>query len=159
MVRGAVLLTALLGGVGLARAADDEPAIEGQGTRAVFLRAAHARIHPAWVESFLRNTGERLPAGHPVNRRDLSAIVTVTLIPDGTAIEAAIERSSGVPEFDAAALDLFHDNTFPQPPDQALSDDGRAHLRWRLARDHRQCSGVTVTLREAPLDEALPRLL
>jgi TonB family protein len=160
MVRGALLLSAgILAFGGTARAADDEPAIPGEGVRATFLRNAHERIHRDWVEAFLRNTHTRLPASHPVNRRDLSVVVKVTLIPDGTAIESGIEKSSGLPEFDAAALDLFRDSTFPQPPDEALSDDGRAHLRWVFARDQRQCSGVTVVMREAPLDEALPRLL
>jgi TonB family protein len=160
MVRGTLLLTAgILAYAGIAHAADEEPPIEGNGARAVFLRAAHARLHRGWVQSFLRNTSERLPASAPVNRPDLSVVVTVTLILDGTATEAVIEKSSGVHEFDAAALDLFRDASLPQPPDESLSDDGRAHLRWVFARDHRQCSGVTVKMREAPLEEALPRLL
>src|SRR5439155_2436935 len=45
------------------------------------------------------------------------------------------------------------------PPDDVLSDDGRAYLRWTLARDGRGCSEVTVLQRESPLVEALPRLL
>src|SRR5438045_5308355 len=149
MVRGALLLSAgLLAWVGSARAADEEPPIPGDGAREIFLRSAHDRIHNAWVLSFLRNTRERLPPSHPVNGKSRSAVVAVTVIPDGIAIEALIEKSSGSAEFDAAALDLFRDISLPQPPDTCLSDDGRAHLRWVFARDERQCSGVTVVMRE-----------
>ena len=158
MVRGAVLLGATLLLLGTARAGD-EPPIPGTGARASFLRAAHARIHPLWVESYLKRTQDRLPASHPINRTDLQVVVAATLMPDGTVLEAMIEKSSGVREFDAAALELFSDATFPQASDGALSDDGRAHLRWVFARDRRQCSEVTVVNREGPLEEALPRLL
>ena len=159
MVRGALLLGAvLLASGGSARAADDEPAIPGSDSRAAFLRAAHSRVHATWG-SFLRNSRDRLPATDPVNRGDRSVTVAVTLIPDGTVMQAIVEKSSGSQQFDAAALDLFQDTILPQPSEEAFSDDGRAHLRWVFARDTRQCSGVTVVTRESPLDEALPRLL
>jgi len=158
MVRGALLLGAVLLVSGSARAADDEQAIPGSGSRAVFLRAAHSRVHATWG-AFLRNSRDRLPATDPVNRRDVAVTVSVTLIPDGTVMQAIVEKSSGAPEFDAAALDLFQDTIFPQPTEEVFSDDGRAHLRWVFARDQRQCSGLTVVMRESPLDEALPRLL
>jgi TonB family protein len=159
MVRGALLLGAgILAWAGTARA-EEEPAIEGVGSQSSFLRSAHDRIHPAWVDAFLHNTGQSLPASDPINRPHLTVVLAVTVIPDGTPMAAVVEKSSGVPAFDMAALELFRDTTLPQPPDGAISDDGRAHLRWQFSRHGRQCSGVTVVMRESSLEEGLPRLL
>jgi hypothetical protein len=142
-----------------AQAGEKEPPITGEGPRAVYLRAMHATVHPHWAETFVRNAASRLPANHPVNDPKRSAVVAVTLISDGTLFGLQLEKSSGSPEFDAAVLASFPDTSFPLAPDESTSDDGRAHLRWVFTRDHRQCSGISVVLKEAPLDEALPRLL
>lgn len=159
MFRGALVLVCVLAWASAARAGEKEPPIAGDGARAVFLRAVHARVHPTWAESFLGNAAERLPASHALNDRKHSAVVAVTLIPDGTLIGINIEQSSGSPEFDAAVLAAFPDITYPQPPDESLSDDGRAYLRWTFARDRRQCSGISVVIKESALDEAIKRLL
>jgi TonB family protein len=159
MVRGALLLAALLVFAGVARADEKELPIPGDGARAVFLRAVHARVHPTWADSILRNAAERLPATHPLNDPKRSAVVRVSLIPDGSLVELTVEQSSGSPEFDAAVLAAFPDISFPQAPDESLSDDGRAYLRWTFARDRRQCSGISVLIKEGPLDVALTGLL
>jgi TonB family protein len=158
MFRQALVVGLLLGG-GLARAEEKEPPITGEGARAVFLRAAHARIHPGWNDSFLRRASEHLSPANPLNDPAREAVVGVTMIPDGTLVEIRVEKSSGSSEFDAAALGVFPTTLFPQPPDEALSDDGRTYLRWTFARDRRACSQVEVILKEGPLGEALPRLL
>lgn len=156
------LLAGLLamGLAGTAGAEEKEPPITATGGKGVFLRAVHERLHAAWVGNILRNAVERLPEKHPLNDRKLSAIVHVTLISDGTVFDVQLERSSGAAEFDAAAVGLFAaGDQLAAPPDEVLSDDHHTYLRWTFARDARACSGVSVVLKEAPLDEAVPHLL
>jgi TonB family protein len=160
MVRGGLFLAAgVLALASSARADDAEPPIAGEGARAVFLRAVHAHAHGAWSGTFLNNAAERLSASHPLNDRKRSVTVRIVLLSDGTLAETSVEQSSGSPDFDAAALAVFSDTMYPQPPEESLSDDGRAYLRWVFARDRRRCSGVSVIVKEGPLEEGLDHLL
>src|SRR5262249_759404 len=78
---------------------------------------------------------------------------------DGSPAEVTLSKTSGNHEFDAAALAAVRGPLpYPVPPLQTIGDDGVAHFRWGFARDHRQCGDGEVRRREAPLDEALPRL-
>jgi TonB family protein len=160
MRRSLVLAIGVLAVGGTVQAEEKEPPITAEGGRGVFLRGAHEAVHPTWAARLLRNAGERLPAGHPLNDRSLSAVIEVVVMADGTITDARIERSSGSREFDAAALGVFvMGDQLPAPPDDMLSDDNRAHLLWTLARDRRACSGVTLLAREDSLERALPLLL
>jgi hypothetical protein len=48
---------------------------------------------------------------------------------------------------------------FPPAPEAVLSDDGKAYLKWALARDDRRCSGLTLARHELPLVEAVRALV
>lgn len=137
-----------------------EPAIQGAGPAADFLRAAHARVHRRWAENFLPMAARQLAKGHPVNDPKLVVGLAATLDRRGALVDVRVEASSGTQEFDDTALDVIRDSApFGAPPEAALSDDDRLHVRWSLARDHRACSDVAAVDVEAPFDEAFPRLL
>jgi hypothetical protein len=101
-----------------------------------YLDGVHACAHAAFADSFLRSLRE-LPKAHPLSDPELSA--TVELVIDGETgklAEVGIVGSSGVAEFDAAAVAAFS-YAFPLEgaPPVSLSSDGRLYVSWELKRN------------------------
>jgi TonB family protein len=142
-----------------AHAAAGEPPITLGGVEGDYLRALHTRIHEGWAVGFIRNAGA-LPPSNPLNDPRRRTVVLFAIRWDGTVAGANLVASSGAPQFDKAALDVVRRaGPYPVPPVGLFSDDGVAHFRWALARDHRLCGGAELHRREDPLEDALPRLL
>jgi TonB family protein len=146
----------VLAGTAAARAAEvQEPAIVGTGKDSDYLRSVHARIHPNWVEGYLRMSPYS-ELGPVTSGREVTVRVAVRW--DGTIEAADVEKRSDSADFDAAALNaVLVSAPFP-PPVEVLGDDGLAHLRWRLARDFRLCAQGEVVRVEFPIQMALPNL-
>jgi TonB family protein len=118
----------------------------------------HRSIHYQWVTKFIQEVAETRPPTDPVNRANDAEILFVVRW-DGTPADITVTESSGVPEFDQAAIAAVR-GTHPYrvPPVDVYADDGVAHFRWIFSRDARLCSGGQVRRLEAPLVDALPRL-
>ncbi|HXJ18808.1 MAG TPA: TonB C-terminal domain-containing protein [Polyangia bacterium] len=137
---------------------DDEPPITTPGAEGDYLREMHRLIHYRWANQFIKGVADKRPAGDPLNRaKDAELLFVVRW--DGSLGEITVSETSGVPEFDAAAVAAIKvQGRFPVPPVDIYGDDGVAHFRWVFARGPRLCSGGEVRHVEAPLAEALPRL-
>ncbi len=140
------------------RAAGEEPPISTPGTEGDYLREIHRPIHFHWATRFIKDVAEKRPPNDPINRaKDVEILFVVRW--DGSPAEVTVSESSGVPEFDAAAVAAIKDSgRFPVPPVDVYGDDGVAHFQWVFSRDARLCSGGQVRRVEAPLADALPRL-
>lgn len=106
-----------------------------QGELDAYLENVHACVHTAFADSFLRSLAT-LPKESPLSDPTLEA--TVELVIDGESgalVQAGIVGSSGVPEFDAAAVAAFH-AAFPlaPPPAATVSSDGHLYVTWELHR-------------------------
>jgi TonB family protein len=138
----------------------DEPEVQGSGAEGAYLRAVHDRVHARWNDNFLRMVAAKLPKQHALNAPELEVVMQVTIAPTGAVIVAAVERSSGQPEFDRAAQEVLADSSpLPPPPEQLLSDDQRAHLNWTLGRGKQACAGVALVQKQGPLEQAVPWLV
>jgi TonB family protein len=120
-----------------------------------YLRQIHERLHPGWVDAFIRvSPYKQLGPASSGRQTEISLVLRW----DGTVERAEVSKGSGSLEFDAAALNsVWFAAPFP-PPVDVLADDGLAHLKWRFARDYRLCSGGEVVRVEFPLQTALPNL-
>lgn len=133
-----------------------EPPVAGAGHEGDYLRLVHERIHTSWVDGYLRITPYDV-LGPDTSTRETEISLTVRW--DGTIEQADIAKTSGSPDFDAAALNaIFTSAPFP-PPTEIMADDGLVHVTWRFARDHRQCSNASIVHVEYPLAIALPKLV
>jgi len=140
-------------------AGQPEPAITVPGTEGDYLRAMHSAIHFRWATKFVTWVASSRPPNDRLNNPALTAEVVFTVLWDGSPAEVKVSSSSGVKEFDEAAIAAVKaDSRYPVPPIDVYGDDGAAHFEWTFARDHRLCSGGRVKRIEAPLREALPRL-
>ncbi len=100
-----------------------------------YLDGVHACAHAAFADSFLRSL-RQLPKTHPLSDPELSATVELVIEGEtGKLAEIGIVGSSGVAEFDAAALAAFS-YAFPLEgvPPVSLSSDGRLYVSWELKR-------------------------
>lgn len=132
-----------------------EPPVGGPDREGDYLRLVHDRLHPGWVDGFIRISPYKQLGPATSDRHTAVALV---LRWDGTVESATVSKTSGSLEFDAAALNaIWFAAPFP-PPVDVLADDGLAHLKWTFARDHRLCSGGEVLRVEFPLQTALPNL-
>ena len=78
---------------------------------------------------------------------------------DGSLAQVTVSSSSGVAEFDAAAMAAVKgERPFPVPPIDVYGDDGVAHFRWNLRPRPPALLGGRGAALEAPLKDALPRL-
>jgi len=107
-----------------------------EGELDAYLDGVHACVHEAFADSFLRSLAA-LPKDHPLS--DPTLETTVELVIDGETgalAESGVVASSGVPEFDAAAVAAF-EHAFPldKPPPATLSSDGRLYVTWELHRN------------------------
>ncbi len=133
-----------------------EPPVGGPDRDGDYLRLIHERLHGNWVDGYLRVTPyDQLGPDNSTRETE----VNLTVRWDGTIELAEIGKSSGAPEFDAGALNAIWTSTPFPPPTDALADDGLAHIKWRFARDFRQCSGGQVVHVEFPFLLALPNLV
>lgn len=140
--------------------APSEPAIEGDGVEAKYLRALHAKLHKRWAENFLVMAQHQLPKTHPVNDPGRRAVVEVVLTKEGRLVRVGLKESSGAGEFDSTAVDVIKDAApFATAPEEVLSDDYNAHLEWALARNHRSCGELQWINKESAIEVAVPRLL
>src|SRR5262249_25541460 len=130
-----------------------------KGPEGDYLRILHTQIHWRWETKFLETVVKGQPPSAPLNNPALEAEVLFTIRWDGSTAEVTLSKSSGNKTFDAAAVATVKGTgPCPVPPLQVFGDDGVAPFRWAFARDYRRCSDGEVRRREAPLDEALPRL-
>ncbi|HEY4185806.1 MAG TPA: HEAT repeat domain-containing protein [Polyangia bacterium] len=133
-----------------------EPPVAGTDRDGDYLRLVHQRLHTNWVDGYLRITPyDQL--GPDTSKRQTEINLTVRW--DGTIELAEIATPSDVPDFDAAALNAIWSSAPFPPPTDIMADDGLAHIKWRFARDFRQCSGAEVVHVEFPLQIALPNLV
>jgi len=152
--------TGLVLAAGESALADAEPPIGGEGAKADYTRALHARVHSRWAENFLAMASAQLPKEHAVNDPTRRAVLEVVLAANGKLVSSRVQSGSGASEFDAAAVEVLESSgPFAASPEEALSDDGQAHLTWAFARDDRRCSELAVVDKVSPLAEAVPRLI
>jgi len=100
-----------------------------------YLEGVHACVHAAFADSFLRSLRD-LPKNDALSDPELEATVEVVIEGEsGRLAEVGIVSSSGVPEFDAAAVAAFN-RAFPlaPPPAASLSSDERLYVTWELHR-------------------------
>ena len=94
----------------------------------------HARIHPTF-DSFLEFLDD-LPSTNPMNEKHVVTRLEIVLAADGRVARMGVVRSSGVAEFDAAALDAVdRARPFPPIPSAILSADGNAYMHGEFDRD------------------------
>jgi hypothetical protein len=100
-----------------------------------YLDGVHACLHAVFADSFLRSL-DALPKDHPLSDPTLQTTVEIVIDGDsGALVESGVVASSGVPEFDAAALAAFaHAFPLAPPPAASLSSDGRLYVTWELHR-------------------------
>jgi TonB family protein len=140
--------------------AGDEPAVQGEGSALPYLRDLHAKVHRLWTDNFLAMAAAQLPKDHPINAMSRAAELELVLSAAGKLLDVRVAKASGAAEFDASAVDVVKaSGPFGDAPEDVLSDDGKVHLRWTLARDDRRCSGVTLVHRELPLADALKAMV
>lgn len=132
-----------------------EPAVGAPGAEGDYLRAVHARLHPNWVDGYIRVSPYKV-LGPSTSRR--LAEVSITIRWDGTIDQAEITKSSGVDDFDDAALNAVQLSAPFPPPVNVMADDGFVHVKWQFARNFRLCSAAQITPVEYPLQVALPNL-
>jgi TonB family protein len=149
---GMLVASTVLGG--------DEPPVRGEGRALPYLQALHAKVHRVWTDSFLTMAEGQLPKDHPINLPSRAVELEVVLTADGKLSEVEVAKPSREADFDKSALDVMKAAApFLVAPEEALSDDGKVHVRWMLARDDRRCSGVSVEIKTRPLEEAVPMLV
>ena len=113
------------------------------------MRERFRRTCAAYLESI-----EGLPVGHPINRHappprvyepalkvlpdELGIWAVVEIVvrgSDGAIVSLGVVRSSGVDEFDAAALETFErGGPYGPPPPAPLSADGNFYVDWPFFR-------------------------
>jgi TonB family protein len=105
-----------------------------QGEFTDYIAAIHDRLHPIFAERFLASL-EELPESHPLNQERLNTWIEVVLNRDGRIARLGIVHSSGVEDFDIAALEAMSQaSPFGKPPRKIVSIDGRVYVRWQLWR-------------------------
>jgi len=106
-----------------------------------YLSMIHNRIHPIFADSFLGSL-DNLPAGHPMNNKDLSTEIEIVLDQEsGNVVRMGVTKFSGITAFDIAALDsVKRAAPFGTPPRAIVSPDGKVYLHWEFHRNEYACS-------------------
>lgn len=142
-----------------AAGASSEPDIAADVAHGDYLRALHQRVHRRWADNFLHMATTQLPRTDAINDPSRLVVIDVILARGGVLVDASVAGESGARGFDEAAVEVLRDSApFPAPPEDVLSDDGQAHVRWSFARDHRRCSDLAVVQKESAIEVAVPRL-
>jgi hypothetical protein len=103
---------------------------------AVYVNNMHNRVHPIFADVFLASL-DKLPSSHRMNNPKLNTQIEIVLLPqEGTVHRMAVTRSSGVVEFDRAALEsVWRGSPFGEAPAKITSTDGRVYFRWEFWRE------------------------
>ncbi len=102
---------------------------------AQYLNGIHNRIHPIFADGYLGALDKR-PKTDPLNDPKRTTRVELVIGRDGFIVTMGIVKTSGLADFDAAALAAFGKaQPFGAPPDAILSSDGEVYLQWELRRD------------------------
>jgi len=118
-------------------------ASDASAPAADYLGRVHELLRPGW-RGFLEDCRLRLPPSHPLNQASLSVELALVLDAAGQIVELEVADRSGSGDFDRAAIEVVRDAApLASPGPAELSDDGRAHLRWRFSRDVRQAGAGT----------------
>ena len=130
---------------------------------ATFLHDVHVRIHQEFSDGYV--TRIRLDDPNGLNDASLHTTLEVSINADGSLNQIGIVRTSGNTLFDQGAFNsMWRAQPFPRPPDEILSGDGRAWLRWNFHRNDERCatSGAQPFILDnapvGPRDELLPPL-
>jgi hypothetical protein len=107
---------------------------------ALYLARMHRRIHELWGFGFLEELDGK-GADYPLNNQNLWTNLEISVNPDGTLHKIMIAKTSGLTEFDVAAVDaVLSAGPYDTTPEAIRSVDGRIYLRWGFYRNGRQCS-------------------
>lgn len=100
----------------------------------------HKRVHPFFADQYLVSL-DGLPSDSPLQDQSLYLQLELHIVQStGELATIGLRRSSGVPEFDVAALIAFS-KAFPIPVAPGLASlDGRAYVTWEVRRDAMACS-------------------
>ncbi|HTJ40468.1 MAG TPA: energy transducer TonB [Kofleriaceae bacterium] len=111
---------------------------------AVYVARMHRKIHERWGFGFLEDLDSK-PASSPMNNFDLYVMIEISIDPDGTVHKTTIAKTSGVLEFDVAALDaVISSGPYEATPEAIQSVDKRVYMRWGFYRNWRQCGTFNV---------------
>jgi hypothetical protein len=111
---------------------------------AVYIARMHRKIHELWGFGFLEDLDSK-PSDNPLNNFDLFASIEVSINPDGSVYKMTIAKTSGILEYDVAALHTIEaGGPYGQTPEKIRSVDGRVYLRWGFYRNWRQCGTFNV---------------
>ena len=107
---------------------------------AAYLARMHRSIHELWGFGQLEEWDEK-PGSSPYNNRNLVTELEFVLNSDGTIDKVGVARSSGLLEYDVAAVDVAYTaGPFPDPPREIRSANGKIYVHWHFFRDERQCA-------------------
>ena len=128
------------------RATNQHPIGAAAVAFATWLNAAHNRVHPIWGDGFLGWLAT-LPCDDPKNTGGLrTTLELVVRGDDGRILHAGVLRSSGVEDFDVAAISAFvRAAPFAIAAPAIRSTDGNVYFRWEIFRDEAfACSTMNV---------------
>ncbi|HVY37019.1 MAG TPA: TonB C-terminal domain-containing protein [Polyangia bacterium] len=107
---------------------------------AAYIARMHRSIHELWGFGQLEEWDDK-PGSSPFNNRNLVTELEIVLNGDGTVDRVGVARSSGLLEYDVAAVDVAYTaGPYPDPPRAIRSSNGKIYLHWRFYRDERQCA-------------------
>lgn len=111
---------------------------------ALYVARMHRRIHELWGFGFLESLEDK-PSNYPLNNMDLWVNLEVAVNPDGSVHKVTIAKTSGLTEFDVAAVDTVLSSAPYEPTPEAIrSVNGKVYLRWGFYRNWRQCGTFNV---------------
>lgn len=111
---------------------------------AVYIARMHRNIHERWGFGFLEALDDK-PASSPMNNFDLFVVIEMSINPDGSVYKTTIAKTSGILDFDVAALDtVLSSGPYEETPEAIRSVDQRVYLRWGFYRNWRQCGTFNV---------------
>ncbi|MFL5305230.1 MAG: TonB C-terminal domain-containing protein [Polyangia bacterium] len=107
---------------------------------AAYIARMHRSIHELWGFGQLEEWDDK-PGSSPFNNRNLVTELEIILNGDGTIDRIGVARSSGLMEYDVAAVDVAYTaGPYPDPPRGIRSSNGKIYVHWRFYRDERQCA-------------------
>lgn len=102
---------------------------------AKFVVGMHHRMHPLFSDGYLDSL-DSAPPHDPRNRKDLVTRLEIHVAASGELDRVLVVQSSGVRDFDAAALDaVTRAAPFDEPPRELLSWNKKVYLHWEFHRN------------------------
>ncbi len=113
---------------------------------ATYLNGMHNRIHPIFAESFLGSL-DGLPKDNPINNPKNFTRLEIILTRNGHIVKMGVVKTSGITQFDVAALDsVQRASPFGPAPSAIVSPDGRVYLHWEFHREEAiACSTINAS--------------